>query len=60
MHASIGYEGPEMQPVYDQLARDLDSVKTSAERLKDGDAALTWWAAEQTAYLVQPTVEQGR
>lgn len=48
VHASIGYEGPEMQPVYDQVARDLEAVKNSVVRLKDGPhAAVTWWSAEQ-------------
>lgn len=48
VHASIGYEGPEMQPVYDQVARDLAAVKASVELLKAGpDAAVTWWSTRQ-------------
>jgi hypothetical protein len=45
VHASIGYEGPEMQPVYDRVARDLETVKASVERLMD--TAVTWWAADR-------------
>jgi hypothetical protein len=48
VHASIGYEGPEMQWVYDRVARDLESVKESVVRLQDGDrGAVTWWSAQQ-------------
>jgi uncharacterized protein len=48
VHASIAYEGPEMQPVYDLVARDLATVKDSVERLKAGDhGAVTWWSAQQ-------------
>jgi uncharacterized protein len=48
VHASIGYEGPEMEPVYDDVARDLEAVKASVARLKTGDhAPVTWWSAEQ-------------
>ena len=37
-----------MEPVYDHVARDLEAVKTSVARLKDGDqGAVTWWSAEQ-------------
>ncbi len=48
VHASISYHGPEMDWVYDQVARDLDVVKESVLRLKDGDnGAVTWWSAAQ-------------
>ena len=46
VHATITYEGPTMQPVYDRVARDLESVKSSIIPLKD-DGAITWWSAEQ-------------
>jgi uncharacterized protein len=48
VHASIAYEGPAMEPVYDHVARDLEAVKTSVTRLKNGNqGAVTWWSAEQ-------------
>jgi hypothetical protein len=48
VHASIAYEGPAMEPVYDHVARDLEAVKTSVARLKNGDQGpVTWWSAEQ-------------
>jgi hypothetical protein len=37
-----------MEPVYTQVARDLDVVQTSVAELKNGnDAAVTWWSAER-------------
>ncbi len=48
VHATIGYEASEMQSAYDRLANDLEAVKESVERLKNGtDAAVTWWSAAQ-------------
>lgn len=48
VHASIAYEGPSMEPVYDRVARDLESVKASIIPMKSGnDGPVTWWAAEQ-------------
>ena len=48
VHATIAYEGPAMEPVYDRVARDLESVKTSIIPLKSGDdGPVTWWSAEQ-------------
>jgi uncharacterized protein YggE len=48
VHASIGYEGTSMEPVYAQVARDLETVQTSVARLKVGDdPSVTWWSAEQ-------------
>jgi uncharacterized protein len=48
VHASIAYEGPAMEPVYDRVARDLESVKASIIPMKSDDqGAVTWWSAEQ-------------
>ena len=48
VHASFGYEGPEMQPVYDRVARDLEAVKASVIQLEGGgQGAVTWWSAQQ-------------
>ena len=48
VHATIAYEGPAMQPVYDRVARDLDTVGSSVTPLTEGDdPAVTWWSAEQ-------------
>jgi uncharacterized protein len=48
VHATISYEGPEMQPVYDRVARDLEAVKASITPLHDRDhGAVTSWSAEQ-------------
>lgn len=48
VHATIAFEGPAMEPVYDRVARDLEAVKTSVTPLKTGDhGPVTWWSAEQ-------------
>jgi uncharacterized protein len=48
VHATIAYEGPAMEPVYDKVARDLESVKSSIIPLEGGEhGAVTWWSAEQ-------------
>ncbi len=48
VHASISYEEPAMQPVYDRVARDLEVVKASITPLHSPDRGpVTWWSAEQ-------------
>ena len=48
VHATIAFEGPAMEPVYDRVARDLEAVKASVIPLKTGDhGPVTWWSAEQ-------------
>jgi uncharacterized protein len=46
VHATVAYEGPEMEPVYDRVARDLEALKSSLVPLKD-QGAVTWWSADQ-------------
>ncbi len=48
VHATIEFEGPSMEPVYDRVARDLESLKATVTPLKTGDhGPVTWWSAEQ-------------
>ena len=48
LHTTIAYEGPPVEPVYQRVARDLDTVKSSIVPLKTGThSAVTWWSAEQ-------------
>ena len=48
VHATIAFEGPAMEPVYDRVAQDLEAVKVSVTPLKTGDhGPVTWWSAEQ-------------
>jgi uncharacterized protein len=48
VHATIAYEGPAMEPVYDRVARDLDTVKASIAPLDDkANGPITWWSADQ-------------
>lgn len=62
VRATIDYEGPEMRPVYDRVARDLETVKTSITRLEGGDdAAVTWWSAQQLrTWSQRPWNKDGR
>ena len=46
VHATIAYEGPEMEPVYDRVARDLEAVIASIVPL-EAQEAVTWWSADQ-------------
>jgi len=41
----VGYEGPEMDPVYQRVTRELEEVKSSAASLKK-KGVVTWWSAE--------------
>jgi uncharacterized protein len=61
VHASISYHGPEMDWVYDQVARDLEVVKESVLGLKDGDnGAVTLWSAAQLGtWSNRPRSEDG-
>ena len=48
VHATIAFEGPAMEPVYDRVARDLEAVMASVTPLKTGDhGPVTWWSADQ-------------
>jgi uncharacterized protein len=48
VHATIAFEGPSMQPVYDRVAGDLESLKATVIPLKTGDhGPVTWWSAQQ-------------
>lgn len=45
VRATLGFEGPRMQPVYDRVVRELESVKASVAPLHDPQQGpVTWWA----------------
>ena len=46
VNATLAYEGAEMEPVYDRVARDLETLKSSIVPLKD-EGTVTWWSADQ-------------
>lgn len=47
VRATLGFEGPQMQPVYDRVVRDLDAVKASVAPLHDPDRGpVTWWSTQ--------------
>lgn len=42
---TLGLEGPEMQPVYDRVVRDLDVVTRSVKEIHDPERGpVTWWS----------------
>lgn len=45
VHTTVAYEGPEMAPVYQRVAHDLETLTASVEELTDGP--VTRWSAEQ-------------
>jgi uncharacterized protein YggE len=46
--ATLGFEGPQMQPVYDRVVRDLEAVKASIVEIHDPEhGPVTWWATQQ-------------
>lgn len=48
MHATIGYEGPVMEPVYERVAHDLEKVKQAITPMADCDGdVVTGWSADQ-------------
>lgn len=48
VYATLGYDGPEMGPVYDGVAGDLESVRASILPLYGtDDGAVTSWSAER-------------
>lgn len=47
VRATLGLEGPQMQPVYDRAVRDLEAVKASIEPLHDpNNGPVTWWSTQ--------------
>lgn len=44
-HATVSYEGPDMEPVYEWVARDVEAVKQSVDVLRTGEnGAVTRWS----------------
>ncbi len=47
VRASLGFEGPQMQPVYDLVVRDLEAVKASIGVIQDPERGpVTWWSTQ--------------
>ncbi|WP_052238745.1 SIMPL domain-containing protein [Mycolicibacterium setense] len=45
VHATLGYEGPAIEPVYERVVGDLDAVKSSITPLHKPDSGpVTWWS----------------
>lgn len=61
MHASIGYEGSAMEPVYVRVARDLAAVKETISTMadRDGDVVICWSADQLRAWSNRPWTSDG-
>ncbi|MDZ5621383.1 SIMPL domain-containing protein [Nocardioides bizhenqiangii] len=47
VRATLGFEGPQMQPVYDRVVHDLEAVKTSIVEIHDPERGpVTWWSTQ--------------
>lgn len=47
VRAQLGFEGPQMQPVYERVVRDLEAVKASVAELHDpANGPVTWWSTQ--------------
>jgi uncharacterized protein YggE len=47
VRATLGFEGPQMQPVYDRVVRDLEAVKASIVEIHDPERGpVTWWSTQ--------------
>ncbi len=48
VHATVAFEGPAMEPVYDRVARDLEAVKASIAPLHGPDhGPVTRWSTQE-------------
>lgn len=62
VHATIGYEGPEMRAAYQRVADDLAEVRGSIERLQAAaPSPVTWWSAERLrTWSTRPWHKEGK
>lgn len=61
VHATIAYEGPAMEPVYERVARDLEAVRASLDPLREPGGPVTWWSAQQLrTWSVRPWHKDGK
>lgn len=62
VHATVSYEGPAIEAVYERTVRDLDVVKASIEPLHDPDSGpVTWWSTQQLrTWANRPWNNEGR
>ncbi|HWI43066.1 MAG TPA: SIMPL domain-containing protein [Nocardioides sp.] len=59
---TLGLEGPQMQPVYEQVVRRLEAVKSSVEELHDPERGpVTWWSTKHVrTWANRPWNQDGR
>jgi uncharacterized protein YggE len=59
---TLGFEGPQMQPAYDRVVRDLDTVKASIVEIHDPERApVTWWSTQHVrTWANRPWNQEGK
>jgi uncharacterized protein YggE len=60
VHASVSYEGPEMESVYANVASDLAELKGSIVALKKKGAVGSWSADQLRTWSTRPWNEEGK
>jgi uncharacterized protein YggE len=62
VHVTLGLEGPQMQPVYDRVVRDLEAVKASIGPLHDpANGPVTWWSTQHVrTWARRPWNQEGK
>ena len=60
--ATLGFEGPKMQPVYERVVRDLEAVKVTVAELHDPKRGpVTWWSTKHVAtWSHRPWNQEGK
>ncbi|KAA1421321.1 SIMPL domain-containing protein [Nocardioides humilatus] len=50
VRATLAFEGPHMQPVYERVVRDLEAVKASVVEIHDPERGpVTWWSTKHVS-----------
>lgn len=62
VHATLGYEGPDIEPVYARVVRDLDAVSTSLAPLHnpEGGPVTRWSTGDVRTWANRPWNNEGK
>lgn len=62
VHVTLSFQGPQLQPVYDRVVADLESVKTSVKALHDPERGpVTWWSTKHVrTWAERPWNQDGK
>ena len=62
VHVTLGFDGPELAPVYERVVRDLEAVKSSVKPLHDPEhGPVTWWSTQHVrTWAERPWSQDGQ